>query len=169
MTRPASPSRAPPPPTHEPAAGPGGASRTVDLVVAVLLVLLAASVAWVRPEGDTLRLVVAAPIVLVVPGYLVLQAAFVPARPARQRAIHALFAVGLSPIVLGLLALTTALVPSGFQTGPIVAAVTVACLALAGVAGYRRASQQGGTGPDEPTSGRPGNAGTAHRPRPPQR
>lgn len=135
--------------------------------MAVVLVLAAAWVAWVLPEGDTLRLVVAAPIVLVVPGYLVLQSVFVPARPARQRLIHALFAVGLSPVVLGLLALTTALVPGGFRTGPIMATVTVACLALAGLAGYRRAvDRRGGSEEGQPRPVQPPNPGERHPPRP---
>lgn len=128
--------------------------------MAVVLILGAAWVAWVLPEGDMLRLVIAAPIVLVVPGYLVLQAVFVPARPPRQRLIHVLFAVGLSPVILGLLALTTALVPSGFRTGPIVAVVTVACLALAGLAGYRRAAdRRGGSEGRQPPPVQPPNPG----------
>lgn len=154
----------PPRPHDDP--GSGAANQTVDLGVAVVLILAAAWVAWVLPEGDTLRLVVAAPVVLVVPGYLVLQAVFVPARPPRQRLVHALFAIGLSPIVLGLLALTTALVPSGFRTGPIVAAVTVACLALAGLAGFRRtADRRGGSEGGQPRPTQRPNPGGRHPPR----
>lgn len=130
-SRPAAPSRRP--------SRRGVAGDVVDLAVAVGLVLVAVLVAASRPEGDAVRLAVAAPVVLVVPGYLLLQAALVPARSAKMRVVHAAAAIGLSPVVLGLAALATALVPGGFQTGPIVAVVTVFCLALAALAGYRRA------------------------------
>lgn len=118
----------------------GGAARStasIDLLVAGGLALVAGLAAVGLPDGSTLRMVVVLPILLLVPGYLLLQALIVPARSPATRGRHALLSLGVSPAVLGLLALATAIVPGGFTPGVILVVVTVGCLALAGL-GYRR-------------------------------
>jgi uncharacterized membrane protein len=108
-----------------------------DLLVAAGLVLLAGVVALVLPSGNLLRLLIGAPAVLLAPGYLALQAAIRPG-PAERRPLHLVFALGLSPALVGLLALATAIVPGGFKPAVIVSVTVVACLAMAGVAMVRR-------------------------------
>lgn len=115
--------------------------RSADVIAGAGLALVAALVAAVLPDGSTLRLAVALPVLMVVPGYLLLQALLVPARSWTARGRHALLSLGLSPAVLGLLALSTAIVPGGFRPVAIAATVTVGCLAFAGVALRRRWSQ----------------------------
>lgn len=112
--------------------------RSADVVAATGLVLVAALAAVVLADGSTLRPVVALPILMVAPGYLLLQALLVPARSPTERGRHLLVSLGLSPAVLGLLALATAVVPGGFRPLPIAATVTLGCLAFAGVALRRR-------------------------------
>lgn len=112
---------------------------SADVIVAVVLAFAAAFGVAFPAASVVVRVLVAAPLVLVVPGYLLLQAALVPARPARRRLAHALIALGLSPGILGLAALATALSPGGFRPVPIVLSVTVVCLGLAAVALVRRA------------------------------
>lgn len=125
----------------QPAEGRVRWKRSADVVVAAGLMLVAALAAAVLPDGSMLRLAVALPILGIAPGYLLLQALIVPARSWTARGRHALLALGLSPAVLGLLALSTAIVPGGFRPVPIAATVTVGCLAFAGVALRRRWSQ----------------------------
>jgi uncharacterized membrane protein len=91
-------------------------------------------------EGDLARVVLTLPVLLWAPGYLLMQAMLVPARDARRRAVHAVAAVGVSPAVVGLLALATAILPGGFRPAVIVSVVTLACVALAATAYYRRAT-----------------------------
>ena len=123
-------------------------SSDADLLAAVATVIVAVVTFWLLPEGDVARLVVALAALLVVPGYLLLQVIFVPARPWRVRALHVLFAIGLSPAVVALLALTTALV-SSFRTPVLVGVVTLGCLGLAIVAWNRRAPRAQGTEHEE--------------------
>lgn len=112
--------------------------QSTDLLVAAPLAVVAALLASVLPAGNPVRIVLTLTILLTVPGYLLLQAIFVPARPMRSRAIQALFGVGVSPAVVGLLALSTALFVGGFGATAIIVTVTLACLALALVAFIRR-------------------------------
>lgn len=74
------------------------------------------------------------PFLLFVPGHLLVQAFVSPRLHARPRPSHLAFAVGASPAVLGLCALATALLDHGFTGANIVAATTLTCLGLAGVA-----------------------------------
>jgi uncharacterized membrane protein len=85
-------------------------------------------------------LAVAAPVLLVAPGYLLLQALIVPRPAGGRRALQGLLAIGLSPGIVGLLALSTSLVRGGFKPTPILVVVTGACLALAAIAFRRRAA-----------------------------
>ena len=85
-----------------------------------------------------MRLVVTLAILLTVPGYLLLQAIFVPAGPIHSRAVQALIGVGVSPVVVGLLALSTALMIGGYGATAIIVTVTLTCLALALIAFTRR-------------------------------
>lgn len=111
-----------------------------DVVVAVALALGAAVLVALGPASlGPIRVVFAAAVVFFVPGYLLLEAAM-PARgpePA-SRLFRVAAAVGLSPAVVGLLALSTALVPGGFKPMNIVALVTLACVGLAALALHRR-------------------------------
>ncbi|HUR61786.1 MAG TPA: DUF1616 domain-containing protein [Candidatus Thermoplasmatota archaeon] len=119
------------PPMTRPAHG-----NLVDLVAAACLAVLAALLAFTMPAGSALRAFLALPILLVVPGYLLIEAAVSSVKPG-QRGLHALVAIGVSPPFVGLLALLTA-VFGAFHTGPIILTVTAACLGLAFVAAWRR-------------------------------
>lgn len=112
-------------------------TRSVDLLVAAGLMVLAAIVALVLPDGSMLRLAIVVPILLLAPGYLLLQALLVPARSAATRGRHLVLSLGVSPALLGLLALSTALVPGGFKQGAILGVVTVGSIVL-GAVGFRR-------------------------------
>ena len=111
---------------------------SVDVLVAAGAMLAAIATALILPGGSTLRLAVVLPVLMVAPGYLLLQALLVPTRSATARVRHALLSLGVSPAVLGLLALSTAIVPGGFTEGAILAVVTLGCLVLAGVSVHRR-------------------------------
>lgn len=121
-------------------AGAGTSSwrASADLLIAGVAVLLAGAATLVLPDGSTLRLVLVLPILLLAPGYLLLQALLVPARSTAARGRHLLLSLGVSPAVLGLLALSTAIVPGGFTSGAIILVVTVGCVLLAGVGFQRR-------------------------------
>jgi uncharacterized membrane protein len=112
-------------------------ARVPDLAAAAALALLGALVAASLPAGSTLRAAVTLPILLVVPGYLLIEAT-VTSKAHGQRGLHALFGIGVSPPLVALLALATAIVPGGFHAPAIIALVTLACLALAAVAALRR-------------------------------
>lgn len=130
-------------------------SPWVDVVVAMVAVGAAATVAFMLPDGSTVRWALALPIVLLAPGYLLLQAIFVPAQSVASRLIHALVSLGVSPAIVGLLALSTA--PFGaFREGPIVTVVTGSCLVLGLIALIRR----GYVGPHRGPDGRPQPAET---------
>lgn len=105
-----------------------------------LLVIIGVLAAVALPEGNLLRFVLALPVLFFAPGYLLLQA-LIPAGPESRRMWHALVAVGLSPVLVGLLALSTALVPGGFKPLPILIVVTLGSLVLLGLAAYRRMSR----------------------------
>lgn len=112
--------------------------HSADVAAAALAMVAAAGLAALMPEGSLLRLALIAPILLIAPGYLLIQALVVPARSARTRLLHGFLSFGVSPAVLGLLALATALLPNGFQPWIIVASVTLGCVLLAGIAVRRR-------------------------------
>jgi len=78
-----------------------------------------------------------------VPGYLLVQTLVVPARPAASRWVHALLGVGISPAVVGLLALSTAMIPGAFRPVVIISIVIGACAALAAAAFGRRSLHSG--------------------------
>lgn len=133
------------------------AKGSADILVMSLLMVFAALAAFALPEGSVLRWAFTLPVILVAPGYLLLQAIFVPAQPTSSRLVHGLLSLGISPALLGLLALSTALIPGGFKPGIIVAVVAVGSLVLAGVGLFRRARSgirreetvdQGATSPD---------------------
>src|SRR5687768_16779241 len=101
--------QAPPAPKPSPRLG-----RALDLVAAAALALLGALLAGALPEGSLLRAALTLPILLVVPGYLLVEASVPSTRPG-QRALHALAGLGVSPPVVALLALTTVWLPGGFS------------------------------------------------------
>lgn len=109
-----------------------------DLLLATGLVLAAAGLVAVLPMGSLARALLVLPIVLVAPGYLLLQLAVEPDTEPRSRGRQLLFSLGLSPAVVGLAALFTVLTPVGFQSWAIVATVTATCVLLAAGAAYRR-------------------------------
>lgn len=112
--------------------------RSADLLVAGPLAVLAAVLASALPADNPVRNYGTIAILLTVPGYLLLQTLMVPAPPAAKRAMHVLLGIGVSPAVVGLLALSTALVSGGFGATAIIATVTLACLAFALIAFARR-------------------------------
>ncbi|MEA3204198.1 MAG: hypothetical protein QOI63_1878 [Thermoplasmata archaeon] len=111
--------------------------RVLDLALAAGLAALAALLAVALPAGDGLRALLTLPVLLVVPGYLLVEAAVISSKPS-QRGLHALVGLGVSPPLVALLALSTAIVPGGFRAPAIVGIVLLACLGLAIVAGLRR-------------------------------
>lgn len=126
--------------TKAEAGGNAGPLQHIDLVIAVAIALGGALAFTSLPGGSPLRVVLAAGVLFFAPGYLLLQALPIPHITRWSRATHAFLAVGISPAIVGLLALGTAMIPGGFRPGPIVAVVTLACLGFAGVAWYRRAA-----------------------------
>lgn len=130
-------SRARPGPRLDPQAPLPRLRDTVDLAVAVALVAVAAF-ARLLPEENALRLLLTLPVLLFVPGYLLIQMFATVPRDARDRVVQGLVALGASLPVVGLLALSTAMVPGGFKPTPIVVVVTGACVAFAVVAYLRR-------------------------------
>ncbi len=104
-----------------------------------VLVVLAALAAFALPEGSIARWAFTLPVVLVAPGYLLLQTIFVPVKPVASRLVHGLVSLGISPALVGLLALSTALVPGGFQPSAIILVVTGASVVFGVLALFRRA------------------------------
>ncbi len=112
-------------------------AQSTDLLLA-LAVVAGAAAARSLPGGSTLRLVLTLPVILFVPGYLLLQALLVPVRPGAGHLLQTLLAVGISLPLVGLFALSTSLVAGGFRPTPIVLAISLGCLTLAAVALVRR-------------------------------
>jgi uncharacterized membrane protein len=115
------------------------AMRGLADVVAALFLVIAAAVAFLTlPAGSWLRIALALPAVLIVPGFLLLRS-FNLTSQARggTRWWDVGLALGVSPAMVGLIALSTAVVPGEFRAGPIVVAVLAACALLAVVAGVR--------------------------------
>ena len=111
-----------------------------DLVDLGLPCALAAAAALATKllEGSSIRLLLALTVLFFVPGHLLIAAATRVPDTSGQRPLRALVALGVSPALVGVLALATALLPWGFRPDAIVAVVTLACFALAGIAAFRR-------------------------------
>lgn len=114
-----------------------GAWPKLDIVLAAVLGLAAVAAAFTLPPG-TLRLALVLPMLLFVPGYLLLQAFVVPAATGERRGWQALASLGISPAVLGLLSLLTSVVQGGFRIGAILALTAFGCFAMAAAALVRR-------------------------------
>jgi hypothetical protein len=114
----------------------GHAWPKLDIVVASGLVLTAFAASTSLPPGP-LRLALVLPMLLFAPGYLLLQAFVVPAATGSRRGWQALAALGISPAVLGLLALLTSVVQGGFREDAILALTALGSLAF-GMAGLVR-------------------------------
>lgn len=136
------PARTPGGASERPHTSPGFRSRfeSLDLWLGAALALVGGAAATFLPPKDPARFLLALPTLLLVPGYLLIQV-LLP-RPASRsgRLRHALVALGVSPALVALLALSTALVEGGFRANSIMVVVTAACLLLAGGAYVRRAS-----------------------------
>lgn len=113
---------------------------TLDIVIAAALVVIAAFATAILPEGSIARIVMVLPVLFFAPGYLLLQALPIPIFSSWSRTVHGFLAIGISPAIVGLLALSTSLVPGGFKPVPIITVVTLVSLALAAAALYRRSS-----------------------------
>lgn len=113
-------------------------SASWDLAGALGVALLAGLAYATMSGGSPLRVALALAVLFFIPGYLLIEAVARPDVPAHRRAARACVALGVSPAVVGLLALATALLPGGFSSRSIVALVTLACLALAALAFWRR-------------------------------
>ncbi|MHB8634762.1 MAG: DUF1616 domain-containing protein [Thermoplasmatota archaeon] len=112
--------------------------RDADLGAAVAVMLLACVLVFALPSGNALRALVTLAVILVVPGYLLLVSLLPDARPGRESWWTGVFAFGLSPPLVGLLALGTTLVHGGFRPPVITLVVTGATVVLAAVAAVRR-------------------------------
>lgn len=107
--------------------------------VAVALALGAVSVgAAVSMEAGLARTLLALPMLLFVPGYLLLQAFVVPAATGPGRGWQVLASLGISPAVVGLLSLMTSIVDGGFRLGAILALTAFGTLAFGVAALVRR-------------------------------
>ena len=111
---------------------------SADVVVSLAFVLVAAAAYLTLPEGSLARLALVAPAVLLVPGYLLVEATASGPTSPRKRVGHALVGLGVSPAFLGVVALATALVPGGFRAPAIVGAITLACFGAAWIVLERR-------------------------------
>jgi uncharacterized membrane protein len=119
---------------------PYAVKSSPDVLLGGVLALVGAWAFLILPAGSTVRIALVAPVLVLVPGYLLIQTLIVPASPPGRRAVHAVVAIGASPALVALAALATAIVPGGFRPGPIVAVVTLMTLGLAAAALYRRAA-----------------------------
>lgn len=109
-----------------------------DLLAGTAIVLAALVSVLTLPAGNLLRVALTLPVLFLVPGYFLMQAIAVPTRDATRRLLHAALALALSPAIVALAALLTALFPAGFTRGAILASVTVTTLALGALASWRR-------------------------------
>lgn len=110
-------------------------ARSWDLLACCALVACACAAFVGLAEGAAMRMAFALPVLFFVPGYLLIEAVAGPAKASTGRAVRALLAIGVSPALVGLLALGAAVLPAGFRPAPIVILLAVACgvLAVAGV------------------------------------
>ena len=132
--RAAAPGPAPVPARAVPAAPTPTWRAHADVAVAAALILVAAG-ARILPAGAT-RLMLTLPVLLVVPGYLLLQA--LRSHVADHRLQDLLIGIGLSLPVVGLAALLTSMAPNGFTPTAIVTVTTLVCVGLAVTAVLRR-------------------------------
>jgi hypothetical protein len=110
----------------------------VDLVVALAFAVTGAVAAIHLPAGSTPRLLLVLPVLFVVPGYLLLQATVERAGDPLAIVRQLLVGIGVSIALVGVVALSTAILPTGFKEGPIIAAVTASCFLFGGLAALRR-------------------------------
>ncbi len=110
----------------------------LDLIAACIVAALAGLAFMTMPGGSPLRVALALAVLFFVPGYLLIEAVAQPAVSRQRRVVRAWIAIGVSPAVVGLLALATVALPGGFRPASIVATLTVACVGLAGVGIWRR-------------------------------
>lgn len=124
----------------ERAAARPGASRPngMDLVLGSAIAIAAGLAAIYHPDRLVLRGVLTVPALLVVPGYLLLQAILPSIDAAPTRTQQGVLALGISPALVGLVALSTAVTPWGFHRTPIILGVMLTSLGLAGTVLYRR-------------------------------
>lgn len=115
----------------------GNAWPKLDVAVGAGLVVTAFVASTALPPSS-LRLALVLPMLLFAPGYLLLQAFVVPAAPRSARTWQALASLGISPAVLGLLALATSIVQGGFRSDAILLLTTIGSLAFAATALVRR-------------------------------
>src|SRR5687767_9846630 len=106
-------------------------TRSWDLLGCCALVAVACIAFAGLADGDALRMAFALPALFFAPGYLLIEAVAGPATASTQRAVRALLAIGVSPALVGLVALAAAVLPAGFRPGPIVILLAVACGTLA--------------------------------------
>jgi hypothetical protein len=111
----------------------------LDVALAAAVAVAASFAAATQPAGGA-RLLLGLAMLLFVPGYLLLQAFAVPAPAGKARLWQALASIGISPAVVGLLALLTSVVQGGFRLDAIVILVTLASLGFAAAALVRRRS-----------------------------
>ena len=114
-------------------------SLYADLAACAAAVMLSAWAYLSLPERDPLRLLVSAPMLVFVPGYLLVEAFRSSRQPFKRRVLSAAVAPGATIALLGLLALSTAVLPGGFRPDSIVTIVTLACIGLVAAASYHRA------------------------------
>jgi uncharacterized membrane protein len=132
----------------------------LDVAVTASLGVIATAAATSLPAG-TLRTALTLPMILFVPGYLLLQAFVVPAVTGAARGWQALASLGISPAVLGLFALATSIVQGGFRLDAIVVLSTIGCLAFAAAALVRRRSLARSATTSKTESAKAGTAATA--------
>lgn len=115
------------------------ASRgTWDVALSLVLAVVSVIAAFVLPDGSTIRFILALPTLLLVPGYLLLQALMLPRARGLSRPQEALLSLAASPAIVGLLALATWAVPGGFRPRLIIGTVAGACFMLAAIILQRR-------------------------------
>lgn len=114
---------------------------SLDLVAALAVTVLAGLIAAIDAGGPALgvRGLLGALVVFFVPGYLLMEVLFPPRDPrSPPKALRLVMALGLSPPLVALLALSTALVHGGFRPQAIIAVIALACMALGAAAMARR-------------------------------
>lgn len=109
-----------------------------DLAACLVAVLLSSWAYVAIDGGNPLRLALVAPMLLFVPGYLLIEAFRSSGEPLGRRVTVAAVAPGLSIAFVAILALATAALPGGFLPNAIVAMVSLVSLGLLASACYRR-------------------------------
>lgn len=109
-----------------------------DLLAAIVLVILAFWATVALPPGSWARVAVVAPLVLALPGYLLIQAVLGPTSLRTSRLGHTAAALGVTPAVIGLLALSTTVLPGGFRIPSITKALAIGSVVFLVVAWVRR-------------------------------